>query len=116
MGTQPNRKLAKRGSKIRSRALRNSVKSSIDQQNYKKAASDITKAVRKSGGASFLNGILAAGVIAYAASKEYRHRSPDKISGQAITKLPKNIKQDLTIAGKDSIRFALKNTLSKRSK
>ena len=115
MGTQPNRKLAKRGSKIRSSKLQKSVKSSVDKQDYKKASADITNAVRKSGGASFLNAMLAAGVIAYIDSKKSQE-SPDKISGQAVTKLPKDIKQNLTISGKDSIRLALKNTLSKRSK
>ena len=114
MGTQPNRKLAKRGSNIRSRELRKSVKTAVDQQNYKEASASVTKAVRKSGGASFLNGILAAGLFAYTDSMKSQE-SPDKIAGQAITKLPKNIKQNLTIAGKESIRFALKNTLSEGS-
>ena len=114
MGTQPNRRLAKRGSNIRSRKLRKSVKTAVAQQNYKEASAAVTKAVRKSGGASFLNGVLAAGLFAYADSKKSKE-SADKIAGQAITKIPKDIKKDLTIAGKDSIRFALKNTLSKRS-
>ena len=58
MGTQPNRKLAKRGPKIRSRKLRNDVKNVVNKDDYKKASTHITKAVRKSGGASFLAGIL----------------------------------------------------------
>lgn len=114
MGTQPNRKLAKRGPHIRSRKLRNDLRNAIDKNDYKKASSHITKAVRKSGGASYISGILAAGAIAYAAAKIAKEPSIKKISGDSVTKLPKDLKQNLTLAGRDSIRFALYNTLSKR--
>lgn len=114
MGSQPNRKLAKRGPRIRSRKLRNDLRNAIDKNDYKKASSHITKAVRKSGGKSYISGILAAGVIAYAEYKTSKESSIKKISGDAVTKLPKDLKQNLTLAGRDSIRFALYNTLSKR--
>ena len=114
MGTQPNRKLAKRGSKIRSRALRNNLKNTVNSGDYQKASSYITKAVRKSGGANFLSGALAAGIIAYAEAKTRKSASSRNIAGNAISKIPKDLRNNLTLAGKDSIRSALTDTLSKR--
>ncbi|MCV0392009.1 MAG: hypothetical protein K5790_01805 [Nitrosopumilus sp.] len=116
MGTQPNRKLAKRGSNIRSWKLRNNVKKEIDKDDYKKASGHITKAVRKSGGSSYLAGVLVAGIIAYKESKKTPTASGTRISGEAISKLPKNISKQITLAGRDSIRSALSETLSKRRK
>lgn len=114
MGTQPSRKLAKRGTKIRTKKFQKDLDTSIKKGDYKKAATTISKAVRKSGGSNYLAGILAAGISAYG-TKKPSEKTAKKVSGDAVTKIPKNIKRNLTLAGKDSIRLAVYNTLTKRS-
>ena len=114
MGTQPNKKLAKRGTKIRSKEFQNDFNNSINKEEYEKAATIISKAVRKNRGSNYIVGILAAGIAALE-TKKPSEEIAKKVSGDAVTKIPKNIKNNLTLAEKDSIRLAVYNTLTKES-
>ncbi len=114
MGTQPSRKLTRRGTKVRTRKFKKELDSHISKGDYKKAAYTVSKAVRESGGSDYITGILAAGISAYRSPKTTTEQSIKKISGNAVSKIPSDIKKNLTLAGKDSIRQALYNTLSDR--
>ncbi len=113
MGTQPSRKGAKRNTKIQVRKIQPDLDNCINKGDYKQAAAIISKAAQ-SKDSNYLVGILSAGIAAYK-TKAQSEEIIKKASGDAVTKIPKNIKQNLTLPKKDSIRQAIYDTLIERS-
>ena len=70
----------------------------------------VGKIIKKMMNANLLGGALVAGAFAYEASKKSREPF-DEIAGQAVARIPKNIRQKLTASDKKIIRDAIKNAL-----
>ena len=113
MGTQPSRKSANRGTRVRTKTFKKKLYSYIEKDDYEKAAIVISKATRKNRGSNYLTALLSAGILSYTLSKKSSQESIEKISANVVTKIPKEIKKDLTISGRDSISLAVRNTLMK---
>ena len=91
--------------------MQKSTKSSDDKQVYEKALRCVAEATRKTRRPGFLNGILAAGVIAYKDSRKSKE-PPAEIARQAVGKLPKHVKDGLTTEDENIIRDAIAGVLS----
>ena len=126
MGTQLHRDLAKRGIKIKYRDLKKNVQSSIDSDDFESASLSIAKAVIESGGSDFIGVSLTVGINTYMKLKTTKslpsEDNADIVSdlpkniGDIMSDLPKNIRDRLTVGGKETIREALNDVLSKRGK
>ena len=112
MGTQPSKKIPKRNTKIQSRKIQAELDKCKNEEDYKKVAATISKATQDVS-PNYLVGILAAGIAAYS-TKTQSEEIISKVSGDSIIKIPKNIKESLTVEQKRSIREAIYDTMIKR--
>ena len=88
------------------------VKDMIVGKNNKDAeAAIIGQIIKKMMNANLLGGALVAGAFAYETSKKSSEPF-DAIAGQAVARIPKNIRQKLTASDKKIIRAAIKTALS----
>ena len=115
MGTQLHRDLAKRGIKINYRDLKKNVQISIDSDDFESASLSISKAVIESGGSEFIGAALTVGINTYMKLKTTKSLPSEDI-GDMISDLPKDVRDELTMGGKETIREALNDVLSKRGK